>query len=269
MDNSNLAVVSDSAISSSINGIDLVSAQFRDFYRVLKKTSALVKRVSDSDASETVKFLSNDLLQLIEFQSIEARRSGGSDVIETETQARYLKVVLADEILLNCEWSGREHWRHELLETKLFKTSNAGEQVFNQIDHLLSLREPSQRHTAKLYLYLISLGFQGQYKGSADLSKLVSYRTELFQFIYQRPANLTGSERRLSETPYDSTLSYYSTRRLPKIDRWGILFILILAGILVFSELIWLWQSWPVRRALDTSIGLYLPLTLKNGVKSA
>jgi type VI secretion system protein ImpK len=234
---------------------DFASTQFRDFFHVLHKTSELVKRVTDNHAAETTKFLSTDLLQLIEFQTMEARRSGGPEVIEGEAQARYLKVVLADEILLNLEWAGQQYWRHELLETKMFKTSNAGEHVFFLIDQLLSAREPSQRHVAKLYLYLLSLGFQGQYRGSTNLNILASYRQELFQFIYQRPANLSGNERRLSDTPYESTLSYFTNKRLPKIDRWGILFLLILGGILVISELVWLMQSWPVRRALEKTVG--------------
>lgn len=255
MDSSNIAIHSSLSLKSG-GGLDLAATQFRDFFQVLQRASELVKRVTEGDAAEAAQALSKELLQLIELQTLEARRAGGAAAMETEGQARYLKVVLADEILLNSDWTGRDYWRHELLETKLFKSSNAGEQVFQQIDQILSAREPSQRQIAKLYLYVISLGFQGQFRGASDLSKLGSYRKELFQFIFQRPAELAGAERRLSETPYESTLSYFSTRRLPKISRWGVFFILILAGILVLSELVWLWQSWPVRRALDTTIGL-------------
>jgi type VI secretion system protein ImpK len=269
METSNLAEFSEPSSFRSANGSDLSSMQFRDFFQVLEKTTSLLKRVAEKDAAETAKFLSKDLLQLVEFQTMEARRTGGTEIVEIETQARYLKIILADEILLNCEWSGQEYWRHELLETQMFKTSNAGEQVFVLIDQLLSAREPSQRQVAKLYLYLISLGFQGKFRGTSDLSTLSSYRKELFQFIYQRPANLSGSERRLSETPYESTLSYFSAQRLPKIDRWGILFLLVLAGILVVSELVWLWQSWPVRRVLDTTVGMSSKLSDTLGIKNA
>ncbi len=236
-------------------GDDLSSIQFRDFFQVLHRASQLIGRVSEGDALEATQTLSKDLLQLIELQTLEARRSGGSAAMEYESQARYLKAVLADEILLNSDWAGREQWRHELLEAKLFKSSHAGEQVFFQIDQLLSAREPSQRPLAKLYLYVISLGFKGQFRGDADLNKLASYRTDLFQFIFQRPAELSGAERRLSEIPYDNTLSHFASRRLPKISRWWINFALIFAAILVLSELVWLWQSWPVRKSLDVTVG--------------
>jgi type VI secretion system protein ImpK len=87
------------------------------------------------------------------------------------------------------------------------------------------------------------------------LGKLASYRNDLFQFIFQRPAELSGAERRLSEVPYDNTLSHFASRRLPKISRWWIKFGLIFAGLLVLSELVWLWQSWPVRKSLDVTVG--------------
>jgi len=120
------------------SGDELSSVQFRDFFQVLHRASQLILRVSETDAPEAAQTLSKDLLQLIELQTLEARRSGGAAAMEYESQARYLKAVLADEILLNSDWAGREHWRHELLEAKLFKSSHAGEQVFSQIDQLLS-----------------------------------------------------------------------------------------------------------------------------------
>jgi type VI secretion system protein ImpK len=255
MATANIAVHHKLLSNASGGGQDLASTQFRDFYQVLQRASQLILNVSESDAAEAAQTLSKDLLQLIELQTLEARRSGGAAALENEPQARYLKAVLADEILLNSDWTGREHWRHELLETKLFKTSNAGEQLFVQIDHLLSTREPSQRSIAKIYLYVISLGFQGQYRDAEDVGILTRYRNDLFMFIFQRQAELAGAERRLSDLPYDNTLSNFSANRLPKISRWWIKLILMMVGMLIFSELIWLWQSWPVRRALETTVG--------------
>lgn len=236
-------------------GQDLASVQFRDFYQVLQRASKLILKVSESDAAEAAQTLSKDLLQLIELHTLEARRIGGSIALEHEPQARYLKAVLADEILLNSDWAGREHWRHELLETKLFKSSHAGEELFRQIDQLLSIREPSQRPLAKLYLYVISLGFQGQFRGADDVSMLARYRSDLFMFIFQRQAELNGADRRLSELPYESTLSDYSAHRLPRLSRSWIRLILVVLGMLILSEVVWLWQSWPVRKSLETTVG--------------
>ena len=87
-------------------GDELSSVQFRDFFQVLHRASQLILRVSETDAPEAAQTLSKDLLQLIELQTLEARRSGGAAAMEHESQARYLKAVLADEILLNSDWAG-------------------------------------------------------------------------------------------------------------------------------------------------------------------
>ena len=84
--------------------------------------------------------------------------------------------------------------------------------------------------------------------------KIAEYRRELFQFVYQRPADLQGRDRTLSEQAYASTLSHLAARRLPKFNRSGLVFVLALLMLLGLSELLWLWQSWPVRAALATTV---------------
>lgn len=237
------------------DGVDLASVQFRDFFDVLSRSAQAVGQVGDADAKSAAEALSRQLCQLIELQTLEARRIGGKAGIEAEVQARFLKAALADEILLNTDWAGRSYWRHVLIEATLFKSSYAGERVFDDLDQLLREREASRRHIGRLYLYLLSLGFQGRYRGTAGQGKIAEYRRELFQFIYMRPADMQGRDRTLSEQPYTSTLSHIAARRLPRINRSGVIILLVLLVLLGLSELLWLWQSWPVRNALSANAG--------------
>jgi type VI secretion system protein ImpK len=232
-------------------GVDLLSAQFRDFYAVLERARRAVRQVADAEAAAAAQALSTQLAQLIELQTLEARRVGGAANADAEVQARFLKAALADEVLLHADWAGRTHWRHVLLEATLFRTSHAGDKVFTDIDQILSVREPSQRNLARLYLYALSLGFQGRWRGTGTLEPIADYRRELFQFIYQRPAELQGRDKGLSAGAYASTLSYLAARRLPRLSRWWLVLLLVLLALLAASELLWLWQSWPVRRQLD------------------
>jgi type VI secretion system protein ImpK len=39
-------------------------------------------------------------------------------------------------------------------------------------------------------------------------------------------------------------------RKLPTVSRWTVIFLLALVSLLAISEVLWLWQSWPVREAL-------------------
>ncbi|MES2164880.1 MAG: DotU family type IV/VI secretion system protein [Pseudomonadota bacterium] len=233
-------------------GVDLASVQFRDFYDVLSRSAQAATRVGEGEAKAAAEALSRQLCQLIELQSLEARRIVGKAGMEAEAQGRFLKAALADEVLLNTEWAGRNHWRHVLIETTLFKSSFAGERVFDDLDQLLREREAARRNVGRLYLYLLSLGFQGRYRGQKQ-DKIAEYRRELFQFVYLRPADLQGRDRTLSEQAYASTLSHLAARRLPKFNRSGLMFVLALLILLGLSELLWLWQTWPMRAALSAT----------------
>ena len=249
-----------------VGGVDFTSAQFRDFYGVLDLACQAVHQVSEAEAVAATQSLSQQLVQLIELQTLEARRIGGRSGADTEFHARYLKAALADELLINADWAGRPHWRHVLIEAQLSRTSSAGEKVFEEIEQILSQREPAQRPIARLYLSVLSLGFQGRYRGTGSLQKIADYRRELFQFIYQRAPDLQGRDRTLSPEAYASTLTHLAARRLPRLSRWWVMALLVVLGLLAVSELLWLWQSWSVREAIDSAAGPMTPVVSPGGV---
>ena len=164
-----------------------------------------------------------------------------------------MKASLADEWLLNLDWPGRTAWRHVLLESTLFNTSVAGDRVFDDIESMLAAREPSRRAAARLYLHVLSLGFQGRLRDSSAAERLASYRNELFQFIYQRGPSLVERDRVLSEQAYTSTLTHLTAQRLPRLSRWVVISVVVAMVLLGLSELLWLWQSWPVRRIVEAT----------------
>lgn len=234
---------------------DFGSVQFRDFWQALSMAREAVRQVPESEAFAAAQALSNQLAQLIELQTLEARRIGGRVAAEAETHARFLKAALADEVLLAADWPGRAYWGQLLLEARLFRTTQAGEKVFEAIDQILVTRDASQRDLARLYLYVLSLGFQGRYRGADDIDCLGDYRRELYQFIYQRPADLHGRDRTLSPGAYASTLGHVRPGKLRRFSRSRVVLALVMVGLLALSQVLWLWRSWPVRRALDEVVG--------------
>ncbi|MDR5780882.1 DotU family type IV/VI secretion system protein [Caballeronia sp. LZ065] len=229
---------------------DVVTEQFRTFLDELVKAQARFSELPDADPDLAAQGMSRHLINLLEIQTLQSRRDTTRFEMETVSDARYLKAVLADELLLNTPWAGQERWTAYLLESTLFRTNVAGDLVFRRIEQLLSDREPSRRNIARLYLFTLAMGFQGRFRGTDATARLRSYREELYEFVYQRRADLGGRDRVLSEAAYANTLSHVAPRKLPTVSRWTVIFMLAAVSLLAVSELLWLWQSWPVREAL-------------------
>ena len=230
---------------------DHLISQVRAFFDEVSKAQARAMEMRESDPQTLAALVSKSLVQLIELQSLESRREGNRFELQSIADARYLKAALADELLLHSTWVGRDCWTNHLIEAALFRTSIAGDKVFEKIEQLLSNREPSQRPMASLYLSALALGFQGKYRGATASERFRGYSAELFQFIYQRPVDLSGRDRVLSERAYASTLSHLAPKKMPTLSRWLVLFLLGMLGLLAVSEMLWLWQSWPVREVLE------------------
>lgn len=231
---------------------DHLIKQFRSFFDEVSKAQVRAIEMRETEPDLAAQSVRKHLENLIELQTLESKREGNRFELESIADARYLKAALADEILLNTPWIGRDCWTTHLLEASLFRTSVAGERVFERIEQLLSNREPSLRPIASLYLSALALGFQGKYRGASETDRFAGYREELFQFVYQRHPDVSGRDRVLSERAYASTLSHIAPRKMQTLSRWTVVFLLGFVALLAISEILWLWQSWPVRQVLQT-----------------
>jgi len=230
---------------------DLAASQLRSFIAVLARARHDAGAVSEADGHARAGALSQELCRLIDLHSLEAGRVGGRAGVDTHLGARYLKAALADEVMLHTDWAGRAHWHHVLVEATLFGSAHAGQQVFDDIDALLAEHDPARRPLARLYLLLLASGFQGRYRGDASLDPIAGYRRALFQFAWQRVPGQQGRDAVLSGQPYASTLAGNAGVRLAKPSRRTAQLALALLVLLALSELLWLWQSWPLRQALN------------------
>ncbi|MFM2065550.1 MAG: hypothetical protein RLZZ584_459 [Pseudomonadota bacterium] len=230
---------------------DQLDADFRQVYEEIELARRQAAGPLDPQAaSQAAAQLHQHLANLIEMQELQDRRSFSRTDAALLEQARYLKVALADEILLHRPWAGREAWSGHLLETALFRTSVAGERVLDQIEDVLRDREPAQRPLARLYLFALALGFQGRWRGQPGVEGLPGLRRELYQFVYQRQPEGAEISRRLAPQAYAHTLSHLAPRRQRTLSRSLVLWLIGLVALLALSELLWLWPTWPLRQAL-------------------
>lgn len=229
---------------------ELMTEQFRAFIDEVRNAPAWVLEARQTDPELAAIALNQHLQRVIELQSARIERQTSRLELDNAADARYLKAALADELLLTMSWPGRDRWTAHLLESAFFKTNIAGDLVFSRIDTLLADREPSRRKMARLYLFALAIGFQGRFRGDAALERVTAYRTELFQFVYQRRPDLGGRDRVLDDDAYAHTLSHLAQRNLAPLSRWTLGVVVAVIGLLATSEMLWLSTTWPVREAL-------------------
>lgn len=103
-------------------------------------------------------------------------------------QAGALKFAFAqvvDETLLNEPWQGRTVWGEHLLEWRMFKTRSGGAQLIERIDAITRTSDRASREVAELYLYCLTLGYAGRFRGRPQGSvELAQRRATLFAFLY-------------------------------------------------------------------------------------
>lgn len=231
----------------------LASTQFRAFYSELQKARQTAEEAPlDGPGDALAAALSQRLVQVIELQSVESQRLMGLGGQTLESRARFLKAALADEVMLHLDWPGRAAWRDHLVEGQLFGSSMAGQKVIQDVEDLLSQREARDRAVALLHLHLLSLGFQGRLRGTPQAAaETERYRAGLFRLVYQRNPDLSASAGQLGSSAYEHCLTQRPQSRVPRLTRRWVVFAAVMVGLLAVSEFMWLWQTWPLRQALN------------------
>ncbi len=201
--------------------------------------------------SVTSTAVSRRLLSLFEQQTLAAYAQGGTFGAEIYKEAQYVMVALADEVLLNLEWRGRQYWVSNLLESQIFKSHVAGELIFQKLDRLLQGRDPVYGELAAIYLLALSLGFKGKFRDLDDRGWLARYRKELFSFVFQRNPDLLNESKQLFPEAYTCTIREGSRRKLPNPRLWlGVLGLVILIYIAI-SHGLWISLTSNLNKVLD------------------
>jgi type VI secretion system protein ImpK len=177
------------------------------------------------------------LLTALERQAMEAGQ-GGAFAYEVYREAQYVMAALADEVFLYLEWEGKSTW--PLLESRLFQSHIAGEEIFNRLDRLLQRRDPFYLDLAAVYFMALSLGFQGKYRGREDHDRM-EYRRQLFHMIYRRDPKLFTATGPLFPQTYQHTLDKVEIKRLPA--QWTWLWLLALVPLAWIGVAQYTWSS--------------------------
>ncbi|MDR2412005.1 MAG: DotU family type IV/VI secretion system protein, partial [Holosporales bacterium] len=142
-------------------------------------------------------------------------------------------------VFLNLSWSGRSYWEQNLLETAFFGTHMAGEEIFRRIDQFLLNRDNTLTEIAILYLKLLSLGFEGQYRAQEQKNEIINYKQRLYRFIIHGDPSLDFFDARIFRQSYQPTLIDLPKQELPDPSWWHYAFYGFLFCFTLGTSLIW------------------------------
>ena len=180
------------------------------------------------------------LVSVLERQSLDVRRSGGDYAAALYKEAQFVMAALTDEVFLYLDWPGRDDWSSNILESQLFGSHRAGEEIYDEIDRFLAARNPVYVDMAKVYLMALSLGFEGKFRGAQDgPQQIASYRRRLMEFISGEEPELRETARLLVPDAYASTFDQGVSSRLPYLKFWGWAAMALLVVWLLMSHFLW------------------------------
>lgn len=197
------------------------------------------------------------ILNVLERQEQEAIRHGGDLGLELYKRAQYAMAALADEVFLNLDWPGRDAWRQNLVEAKLYGSHRAGEELFERIDDLLRDRDSGHNEIARVYLSVLALGFQGKYRGRADAeSELEVIRRRLYRFIFGRDPKVVRGREAVAPQAYMGTIERPRVE-LPHLKPWIWAIVLIVVVFAATQHVIWIQLKSEVSPYVDRILDPY------------
>jgi type VI secretion system protein ImpK len=179
------------------------------------------------------------ILNVLERQEQDAVRQGGDLGLEIYKRAQYAMAAYADEVFLHMDWPGRDAWRQNLVEAKLFNAHRAGEELFERIDQLLRDRDAGQIELARIYLSILALGFQGKYRGRPDAEgEIEVIRRRLYRFIYGRDPRVVRGREAVAPQTYMGMIDRPRVE-LPHLRPWIWAIVLVLIVWITGQHIIW------------------------------
>lgn len=240
-------------MSKKIQRRQALLERFSEFYQEIVRIKTAIRErrlalyLSNGNDAQTVN--GNDLAAMVHHRLLGILQEQRRQVTEQGTKAeegvyqiaQYLMAAHADELfIIELDWPGRSAWAQFLLERSLFRTATAGRDFFTRLDLLLKSRsrDPLQDELGTVFLMVLQLGFQGQYRGSKRQSILRAYRSKLLQFVGSS-GRYAGGAPAFSQA-YQYRLMEVRGQRLAPLRPWYNLGIILLLLYVLVSSGVWL-----------------------------
>ncbi|MDR3180182.1 MAG: DotU family type IV/VI secretion system protein [Holosporaceae bacterium] len=159
-------------------------------------------------------------------------------------EALYMAAVLADEIFLNMDWSGKKFWENNMLEQQFFGTQVAGEVVFEKIDDFLLERRPLFLEKSEIYIKSLLLGFKGKFRGIENEPEHIGiYLRKLLGALAQYDISVMNLDGHLFQKEYSYTIPSIHRKLLPDAAIITYISSFFVFMFLVISTAVWILET--------------------------
>lgn len=199
-----------------------------------------------AEPAELASRVSLRMADLLAGQARDMRATASEAQQRAYAAARYVMVVLADEIfILELAWPAQDAWLEFLLEHRQFGSRQAGRRFFDMAEQMLAVASRSDLHRdlAACFLLALQLGFKGMHRGAQGQLFLDTLRQRLHRFVNVRPAEPDG---KLFLQSYEHTVKSTADARVAPLRPWLRLAMAYALGFLLVSSVLWLWLTHPL-----------------------
>ncbi|MDA9689050.1 DotU family type IV/VI secretion system protein [Betaproteobacteria bacterium] len=196
--------------------------------------------------------------RILELKQIDFLKIASPSEKERYEEVKYIYAALADEIFLSEPWSGQKEFINYLIEEKIFLTSEAGEKIFDRIDEVLNSKPEQMIELAKLYLQILIIGFEGQYRGRDSENKLEEYIRSLYVYINRKEPGLdnkkseVNGEQKIDSVHYERILSNLQPVKFFRVNKPVFISLVIIALLLIISQITYVVMTKPLRDILNS-----------------
>ena len=196
--------------------------------------------------------------RILELKQIEFLKIANPSEKERYEEVQYIYAALADEIFLSEPWSGQKEFINYLIEEKVFLTSEAGEKIFDRIDEVLRSKHEQMIELAELYLQILIIGFEGQYRGRDLENKIEKYVRSLYVYINRKEPGLgnkkseVNGEQKIDSVHYERILSNLKPVKFFRINKPVIISLVVIVLLLIISQITYVVMTKPLRDILNS-----------------
>ncbi|WP_342261905.1 DotU family type IV/VI secretion system protein [Alphaproteobacteria bacterium endosymbiont of Tiliacea citrago] len=230
-----------------INRKSFLTNAFEEFHQIIFKYRKKIKESSffnplDNEEQKIKKIFSiqTEISSFMKTKASEIfHETGkiGGDIFE---EVSYIMAALADEIFIFLNWEGKNYWKNNLMEKKIFNSNNSGEVIFDKISEVLKDQSIEAAELSIIYFYCLALGFRGVKAGSPNYeSEIQELKSKLYYKIYYKDSKLFKEKQLLFPMAYKSLFVEKNVLKGNSVRFWKRILIGTVLSYLIFVELMW------------------------------